>query len=205
MRRGLPIACGTITIASSLLLGGCNTLKTVPPQPVPPAAAPAPAEDEIQRETERDMVILFQGLIQLDKQQALVITKTQAEAMLPVVKRNSSKGELTAGDQQRIIAMLTTEQKKFVIEYRDRILTRMRVMMEKKEPEGLTAEERERMVQEFQKKRRLEHEAGDPDMVPRDAPESGPTLVPNADQRRANNVEQRLIRLLEGKLAVPPE
>lgn len=188
-------------LTMSLLLGGCYTAKPVSAPPQPPERTTAKLE-EIQRDTERDMVILFESLLQLDGQHGLEITGDQAKEMLPFVKRNSSEGELTQSDRQRIVIILTAEQKKFVAEYRDHITSKIVVFKENMERDELSPEERERMVREFQAKRRMEHDPGATSMGVSDEaaePDCYMEMGPDAAQKAVLNVEQRLIRMLEAK------
>ncbi|WP_282939439.1 hypothetical protein [Paenibacillus sp. RC67] len=63
---------------------------------------------------QRQMMMTFQTLIQMDKQEGLSITKDQAAQMLPVVQDSVTKGELVTDNQTKLVEKLTTEQKKFI-------------------------------------------------------------------------------------------
>ncbi|MCS7464435.1 hypothetical protein N0M98_30510 [Paenibacillus doosanensis] len=163
--------------------------------------APVQKEEDVQSDMERDMVLLFQSLVQMDKQAQLTINRKQAEQMLPVVQRNTRTGELTQADRQDIIDLLTNEQRRFVSDYRERAHARMKAARDSKPFDGLSQEEREKMVQEFQKRRRQEREEEGQAAEP--VPQAQADTPVTGDQRRTGNVEQRLIRLLEGKLPQP--
>lgn len=182
-----------------VLLTGC--MKKAPVAPAPQSTSLMKPE-EVQSDMEREMVILFQGLVQMDRQERLVINKKQAEELLPAVKRNTYDGELNPADQQMIIGILTADQRLFVIKYQKDIHEHMQASKERKEREKLDHEERERMVREFQQRRQDEEhgqrsEPSEPSNSSEETSTGPASVVPS---KRSNNVEQRLIRLLESKL-----
>ncbi|WP_051621230.1 hypothetical protein [Paenibacillus sp. UNC451MF] len=63
---------------------------------------------------QRQMMMTFQELIRMDKQEGLGITKEQAAQMLPVVQDSVTKDELTTDNQTKLVEKLTAEQKKFI-------------------------------------------------------------------------------------------
>ncbi|WP_079909060.1 hypothetical protein [Paenibacillus sp. 32352] len=185
-----------ICIAAALL-AGC-----VRKEPVKPSQQSASTlkQEDVQSDKEREMVILFQGLVQMDKQDHLAINRKQAEELLPAVRRNSSMGELSMAEQQIIVGILTVEQRRFVTDYQNSVHDHIQAMKDRKDMDELNKEERERMVQEFQLRRQeqghQEHNAQESSNADSDAP-----LPPSDPARKSsNNVEQRLIRLLENKL-----
>ncbi|MEK3723562.1 hypothetical protein [Paenibacillus sp. FSL H8-0034] len=187
-----------IGISFIMLLNGC-----IHPAPVSLQLPEAVVQrDEIQNAFERQMVILFQSLIQMDRRENLGLSIKQAKELLPMVERNSRVGELEQADQLLIIGLLSAEQKGFVNEFQERIRIKEQNMKEFKKKDPSSVEEREAMIHEFEVRRR-------------DAEFDKKPLPPSEEGTRENtphspsssgglgsgkNVEQQLIDLLQAKI-----
>jgi hypothetical protein len=71
-------------------------------------------KNQVMSQKELELSMLFRGLVQMDNRGELLITKEQAESMLPIVNKSTEDGEITADNQQKLLALLTPEQKKFI-------------------------------------------------------------------------------------------
>jgi septal ring factor EnvC (AmiA/AmiB activator) len=182
-------------------LNGC----AAPAPVISPAPVAAVQRDEIQNSLERQMVILFQSLLQMDRRDNLKLSTQQAEAMLPLVERNTRVGELEQADKQLIINLLSAEQKDFTNEFQDRIRAKEQALKEYKKKESSSVEERETMIHEFEARRR------DRDAERQTAPtesgsnEGNPGSPPGGGSGSGKNVEQQLIDLLGSKLKASKE
>ncbi|NHN30789.1 hypothetical protein [Paenibacillus agricola] len=193
-----------VSIGLLLCLNGC-----VDPAPLiapVPAAAATMESDEIQNNLEKQMVILFQGLLQMDRRENLGLSTKQAMEMLPLVEINTGIGELKQADQQLIMHLLTAEQKEFFDDFQERLRAKEQAMMEFKKKASLSIEEREAMIHEFESRRR-EKDAerlaasgeGNPPS-PTDMSLGPPPPPPGGGFGNPKNVEQQLIELLEAKI-----
>ncbi|WP_028548536.1 hypothetical protein [Paenibacillus sp. UNC451MF] len=189
------IQIGAWIYIAAALLAGC-----VMKEPVKQTqqSASITKQEEVQSDMEREMVILFQSLVQMDKEDHLSINKKQAEELLPAVKRNSREGELTLIDQQIIVSALTIEQRRFVINFQQNVHEHMQATKEKKDRDKLDREERERMVREFQMRRQEHDQESNQEDNRMEKPNS--ELTSDSSTKKSNNVEQRLILLLENRL-----
>jgi phage terminase small subunit len=187
------------------MLSGCAAAATPAPQPTP---APEAAKQEVvQSNREKEMVLLFQSLIKMDKRDQLTISSKQAESLLPLIKRNSSEGELGLADQKIITDLLTGAQKQYVDDFLEETRLRKEQFKQIKEQTGITDEERERMIREFLTKRAQERDGQLP--PPRRNPAEGPSPGQPGSQggqggQGGKNIEQQLIDLLEAKLRKEP-
>ncbi|SFL85051.1 hypothetical protein SAMN03159341_110234 [Paenibacillus sp. 1_12] len=195
-----------IGISLIMLLNGC-----INPAPVSLTIPEAVIQrDEIQNTFERQMVILFQSLIQMDRRENLGLSIKQAKELLPMVVRNSQVGELELADQQLIIGQLTAGQKEFVNEFQERLRIKEQNMREFKKKDPSSIEEREAMIHEFEARRQLERDAEFGRKSPAQAAEEGthgnPPHPPPASGGFGNgkNVEQQLIDLLQAKIRKEP-
>ncbi|TDF99536.1 hypothetical protein [Paenibacillus piri] len=188
------------------LINGCAasaTQKPLPVQPVSPASV-VERQDDFQSSREKDMVLLFQSLLQMNKRENLKISAAQAESLLPLIKRNSSVGELETSDQKVITALLTEDQKRYVDEFLEETRLRKEQFKELKEQQGISEEERERMIREFLSKRAQERDGQPPPHHNRE--DGGAPALPGAGAGPVpagpggKNIEQQLIDLLEAKL-----
>lgn len=184
---------------AAVILTGCIRKEAVKPSP---QSASLMKQEEVQSDMEREMVILFQSLIQMDKQAHLVINKKQAEELLPEVKHNTSEGGLTLAEQQIIVSILTVDQRLFVINYQKNM--HEHIQKEIKERDKLDREERERMVREFQLRRQEQEQYQDQHQDPSQQgnrnDDSSSELTYSSPLKKSNNVEQRLIHLLENRV-----
>jgi hypothetical protein len=78
-------------------------------------------KNQVMSQKELELSMLFRGLLQMDNKGELIITKVQAESMLPIVSKSTEDGEITADNQQKLMALLTPEQKTFIDEMTARI------------------------------------------------------------------------------------
>jgi hypothetical protein len=73
-------------------------------------------KNQVMSQKELELSMLFRGLLQMDHKGELIITKEQAESMLPIVSKSTEAGEITADNQTKLMALLTPEQKTFIDE-----------------------------------------------------------------------------------------
>jgi hypothetical protein len=71
-------------------------------------------KNPVMSQKELELSLLFRGLLQMDKKGELLITKEQAASMLPIVSKSTEAGEITADNQQKLLELLTPDQKKFI-------------------------------------------------------------------------------------------
>jgi hypothetical protein len=186
-------------VVVAAMLSGCAASATA----VPPAAPPAQTvperekQEEIQNIREREMVLLFQSLLQMSKREQLAFTEKQAESLLPLIKRNSSEGELRAADQDAITVLLTPDQKKYVNDFLEETRIRKEHFKVLKEQQGISDDERDQMIREFVAKRALERDGQTPPSR-RNAEEEIPPGSGTASGSK--NIEQQLIDVLESSL-----
>lgn len=158
------------------------------------------------------MVILFQSLVQMDKKDGLMLSKRQAEDMLPLVRRNSTDGELSQAGQQLIVSLLSKKQKAYVDDFQEHLLNRKQSLTERKSMDDLTIEQREQMIKEFQMRRQQRDQEQGHQSTPEmniitddeELSSTGAFFIPGGSGGGANNVEQQLIELLEGRLVSEP-
>jgi hypothetical protein len=174
-----------IGICLIVCLNGCvNPAPLISPEP---AAAATSERDEIQNSLERQMVILFQGLVE----------------MLPLVVVNTGKGQLKQTDQSLIINLLTPEQKDFFDDFQERLRAKEQDIKEFKKKAPLSVEEREAMIHEFELRRRekdAERHAQGEGRNPNEMYPGPPSPPPGGGFGNPKNVEQQLIELLEAKI-----
>lgn len=187
--------CGTSGHASSTPNAPAGQLAT-------PAAQPSIVdkrrpEGELLSLNERQMVLFFKDLLQIDKKEGLGFTRVQAEEMLPLIRNNSIKGELAQTDQAKIVEMLTIEQKK----YYDQMISHppRPGPGPPPPPEHFSPEELERRIEEFERRRGMERgqDAETTGDSVRSADHADRGVAPSAGK----SVEKMLIELLESKLA----
>jgi len=169
-----------------IFAGGCGN------DAEPETAEQAP--QEVQTLSEKQMVLLFQILVQMDKKEGLSISKAQANKMLPIIRKNSSQGEMTNKDLNMILEMLNPPQKLYYDDVQEQFNKRIQAVNENKtEADEMTDEEREQLIRNF-KQRRSEKESKPIDMS------AGTSVMPEDEPAGCNkNVEQQLIELLEIK------
>jgi hypothetical protein len=191
---------GWIGIGLMICINGCAD-----PAPLissaPAVAASAEEDDEIQNNLERQMVILFQGLLQMDRRENLALSRNQAIAMLPMVEVNTGNGELKQTDQLLIINLLSDGQKEFLDDFQERQKAKEQAMKEFKKRAPLSLEEREAMIHEFELKRRQKDEERMASGEERNSDDTNPGPPPaGSGFGNPKNVEQQLIELLESKI-----
>ncbi|UUZ94569.1 hypothetical protein LJK87_08510 [Paenibacillus sp. P25] len=197
-RRMLAVSCVVLMLGGAGL-SGCGESKQSSFEASSGTSVPAPVKlEEMQSSSERQLVFLFKALIQMDKKEGLALTRAQAESLLPIVRKNTTEGELPQTDVARILEKLTTEQKRYYEDFQDKASKLKKPDgVEKRADSGLSKEEREKMIAAFRNERRHEAEADPQHIEPRpgDPPDGGPFLPGGG-----KSVEQSLIELLESKL-----
>jgi hypothetical protein len=152
------------------------------------SAAIARSQPVVQNHKERQLVLLFQALLQMDRKEGLSISNEQAAALLPLIRNSRDQGNLTTDQQKQALELLNTEQQAF---YND-LAIKMRDRMNggaSKNIDHLTQEERDKLIEQF--KDRRNHPP--PNTGSRDEGE-GPS-----GQGFGKSMEQQLIDLLESK------
>jgi hypothetical protein len=76
--------------------------------------ANASLKNEILSPKEKDLVMLFKSLLQMDYQPALLISKNQAVEMLPLVNQSAEDGGVIPETEKKILALLTLEQRNYL-------------------------------------------------------------------------------------------
>lgn len=148
-----------------------------------------PESSELQNAEERRLVQIFQFLLQMDKKEGLAITAQQAEQLLPLVRTCSNQGEMLVNDQNRVLELLNPAQKMWYQELQEKHRSRLEAFR------ALSEAERERMIQEYENKRKRELE-----QPKESAPDSEQTSVVSAYEGfTTKNIEQQLIELLEAR------
>jgi hypothetical protein len=71
-------------------------------------------KNQVMSQKELELSMLFRGLLQMDNKGELLITKEQAESMLPIISKSTEDGEISADNQQKLMTLLTPEQKTFI-------------------------------------------------------------------------------------------
>lgn len=194
------ILCVTLT---TFLLAGCNgqgtgqagpsvTLKTATPTSEI-VAQELPTAEDVQNQRERQLVMLFQGLIVMDRQPLLALTSEQSHAILPIVRKSEEEGSIDESERKAVIQVLTNEQKAYLEEQSKQVKLRMAERMYQHREE-LSAAERERYVNAFEKRRKFDRQV-----------EAGVSAYANSDPSSPDlrglgiSVEQQLIELLVSK------
>ncbi|KQX67933.1 hypothetical protein [Paenibacillus sp. Root444D2] len=186
----------------SFLLSGCSghmplldsTSALVSPSPssgkTPQEALPA---EDVQNLREMQLVMLFQGLIRMDRLASLTITAKQAESILPFVRKSMDEGSISESEQKQVINGLSLSQRTFLDEQSKQMKKRIAERMDNL-GEEVSSEEREKRVNAFIQKRKAERQV-----------EAGMTDRGNGefqlfDQRNVGiSVEQQLMELLTSK------
>lgn len=79
------------------------------------------ANNEVQSTKETQMVLLFQALLAMNGDPGLAVTRSQAEALLPVAGQSVKEGKLGTADYQKMLDILTARQQTFTYQYMDKI------------------------------------------------------------------------------------
>lgn len=178
------------------------------------AAAAEPADATaiaVQSVKERELVLLFGALVQMDRQTGLRINKSQAIGMLPLVRKAVADGELGAAEAANLQHLLTQEQLRFYNDLSDRLAARWKELAGEDaiEPDSLSDEERQHMLEEIIRRnvRRgtgppsaaASPSAGSPEGAPDESKGEGGMPPPFAGIRTETNIEQQLLELLESR------
>jgi hypothetical protein len=108
--------CGTgMDTATSLQVNGQERVSTIKgTQTGGGLTGAATPKNEILSRKERDLVILFKGLLLMDHQPGLLISEIQAAEMLPMVSQSAEDGGMEPENETKIRALLTVEQKNYL-------------------------------------------------------------------------------------------
>ncbi|MCD1257329.1 hypothetical protein B5M42_000580 [Paenibacillus athensensis] len=182
-RRWNALAAGT-ALTLALLLGGCGAAG-VAHHAASADSVPADAPAEVQSSSERQLVMLFQALLKLDRQPGLAIGKEQAEALLPLIRQTEEAGGVGDAEQGRVVALLSPKQRA----YCDQLLQGMQARMSGDHARfaaGPSPQERDKLIEDFKNRKQTSGQA-------------------SADGARppvgmGKSVEQQLIELLESKV-----
>lgn len=148
----------------SLLIGGCGTASGVK---IPQGdssnesqSAESGAPVQLQSGNERNMVVLFRILLEMNRFENDSVTRMQAEQMLPWVKNGISKGGLTDEEYERIVGLFNDRQKSRFKQLSERWNSRAR-SADREEKQGrnrvsLSPDDELRLEDEFQKRRSSE-------------------------------------------------
>jgi hypothetical protein len=222
-----PLLLGALALA--VTAAGCGKKDTAAPaasqgqtKQTQGSAAGSGANKEssdVQSRKDKQLFVVFQALLQMDKKDGLAITQEQAKSLLPIVKNSKDKGELSADDQQKIEGLLTAEQKQFLTDFMDKVKNN------RNNAKNLSPAERDKMANDFKNQRKQTGDAnggthnGDNNVNNSDevngtdngtkADDNG-NAETNSGQRNGpspskdsaglgKNVEQQLIDLLEAK------
>ncbi|KRE93124.1 hypothetical protein ASG89_06360 [Paenibacillus sp. Soil766] len=190
-------------ILTSFLLVGCTVEGTGQASssvvnPTMPASGQAsqelPTAEDVQNVTEQRLVMLFQGLIVMDQQPLLALTAEQSRSILPIVRKSEEEGSIDESERKAVIQVLTNEQKAYLDEQSKQLKQRIAERV-KTHKDALSAAERERFVNAFEKRRKSEQgvEAGVTEHIN--------NAAPSVETRGlGTSVEQQLIDLLVSKL-----
>ena len=179
----------------AMLLSGCShDLTTSPPsgERAPHLAESAESSGDVQNSKERQLVMLFSGLLRMDRQAGLTITKKQAEAILPFVRKSKDEGSLNEPEPKQVMDVLSADQRKFLMEQSQQIKDRNK--QRNIHPEDMTSEEREKKIEAFKERRSTDHPGAAASTVPAD----GGSPVSDG-KALGKSIEQQLIELLESK------
>jgi hypothetical protein len=146
------------------------------------------SQPDVQNRKERQLVLLFQALLQMDRKEGLSISKEQAAALLPLIRNSRDQGNLTTEQQQQALALLNVDQQAF---YND-LAIKMNDSMNggaSRNFHHLTQEERDKLIEQFKASR---------DHQPPNTGSSGEGQGPSG-QGLGESMEQQLIDLLESK------
>jgi hypothetical protein len=145
----------------------------------------------VQNRKERQLVLLFQALLQMDRRSGLSLSKEQAAALLPLIRSSRDQGDLTADQQKQALELLNVDQQVFyndlAIKMRDRTNGGS-----SKNLDHLTQEERDKLIQQFQERR--DHQPPASANTDSKGEAEGPP-----GKGFGKSMEQQLIDLLEAK------
>jgi hypothetical protein len=142
----------------------------------------------VQNRKERQLVLLFQALLQMDRKQGLSISKEQAAALLPLIRKSRDQGNLTTDQQKQALELLNVDQQAF---YND-LAIKMNDSMNggaSRNFHHLTQEERDKLIEQFKANRNH----------PPPSTDSRGEGEGSSGQGLGKSMEQQLIDLLESK------
>jgi hypothetical protein len=188
MKHGWFLAGITGMIILSLLSGyaGSNPIKPAIQQAV--SSQESASQPVVQNRKERQLVLLFQALLQMDRKEGLSISKEQAAALLPLIRNSRDQGNLTANQLKQALEHLNVDQQTFYNDFAKKMQARLNGVANIN-IDHLTQEERDKLIEQFKEKRNLEP----PNTANRSEGE-GPS-----GQGLGKSMEQQLIELLEAK------
>jgi hypothetical protein len=169
-----------------------NANKPGAPQAVIASAALEGSQPVVQNRKERQLVLLFQALLQMDRKDGLSISKEQAAALLPLIRSSRDQGDLTADQQKQALELLSSAQQAFYNELAAKMKNRMNGGGAGRDFNHLTQEERDKLIEQFQQ-RRDRQPAGSESAGNRGEGDGLP------GQGFGKSMEQQLMDLLESK------
>jgi hypothetical protein len=158
---------------------------------------PNAAGDDLQSRKDKELVLTFVALLQMDKQPELALTPAEAASLLPIVKAGKEKGGLSPEDEQAVVRTLTEDQARFVAEFRERAGEQRKKLKE------LTQSERIAMIERFKQKRKQEDSGAKADGAGAETSRESAAGGESGDAGARDGertVEQQLLDLLEARL-----
>ncbi|TXK85107.1 hypothetical protein [Paenibacillus sp. N3.4] len=152
------------------------------------------SSEVVQNMREMQLVMLFQGLLRMDRQPSLAITAKQARDMLPNVRKSINNGSMLETEQKQVMEGLSPEQKKYLDDQAKQVRKHMAERMNNQVGDELTPEEREKLIEAFIQKRKADH-PGETGWTDRS---NGGSLSTDLKSMGVS-VEKQLIELLESK------
>jgi hypothetical protein len=145
----------------------------------------------VQNRKERQLVLLFQALLQMDRKESLSISKEQAAALLPLIRSSRDQGDLTTDQQKQALELLNVDQQAFYNDLAIKMKDRMNGGASRNF-DHLTQGERDKLIEQF-KESQNRQPPGSGNMASRSDDEGLP------GQELGKSMEQQLIDLLESK------
>ncbi|MBE1445696.1 hypothetical protein [Paenibacillus sp. OAS669] len=193
--------CGTASNGQANNTANAAGSSTNPAQQEQKQDANQASQDKQQRpamnQSQRQMMMTFSSLVQMDKQEGLAITKDQAAQMLPVVQDSITKGELSTDNQTKLLEKLTAEQKKFIDD------AAARMPMRQGNSNGNSSDTKQKQALTEDQKKQLEEARQQREQQKADAAANGQD---NKDKQSRNGgpgggkeIGQQLVELLQSK------
>ncbi|NEW06422.1 hypothetical protein GK047_10415 [Paenibacillus sp. SYP-B3998] len=188
---------------AAILVSGCRhtltvldaiSTSTAPANEKPQMFAEDNQASELQNYKERQLVLIFQSLIRMDQHIGLAITKEQAVAMLPFVRKSIDEGSLNEIDHKAVMKELTAEQQLFLYQLTKQI-SNCTMKRNDQLPEEVSSEEREKRIAAFKARRSINDSFDEG----RGDPIHGGELSLLDGKALGQSVEKQLIELLEAK------
>ncbi|UJF36037.1 hypothetical protein [Paenibacillus hexagrammi] len=190
MKRWVILALGAALVAG--VLEGCANNPASKSEPSP--SVQQHAGEDVQSEDERQMVMLFQGLIRMDRQADLAISKQQAEALLPYVQKGKDAGGISKGEREQVIELLHDSQQTYLENEAKQTAQRIRQHNSAVSRDNLSPEERQQMIEQFEQHRK---ENQDDSSAAR--PQGSDRYAASSRSGMGKSVEQQLLELLQSK------